>query len=763
MSFLPRAPNYCSGCPHNRSTVAVDGQLNGGGIGCHTMGILIEQPERELSYVTPMGAEGAVWIGAAAFVDPEHLTQNVGDGTFYHSASQSLRACVGAGVNITFRILYNGHVAMTGGQAVTGSRSLDALCRLLQAEGVRRIIVVSDDPARYPNKSLAGGIVVRDRDEYEASLRELQSSRGVTVLIFDQQCAAEQRRARKRGKLPEPEKHVVINEDVCEGCGDCGAVSNCMSVQPVETEFGRKTQIHQLSCNKDFSCLKGDCPSFLTVYSHGGPKHRPVEVIEANSIPEPLRPALRGTFRIYMPGIGGTGVVTTNQILAVAAMLEGHGVQVLDQTGLAQKGGAVLSSLRIFSDEAGPELSNKVGIGQADLVLALDLLGASSPTNLDRLSKNRTVVVGDSAVQPTADAIRDVRLALPPSRLLGSVVLGYSKKDQALLVPASKTAEDLLHDQSAANLFLVGVAYQAGRLPIRSVAIERAIEMNGAAVHRNLQAFRCGRLYVHDPARVRRAASPSGNRADDPVAKYSARLGGRDRAAYSKLLRRADRLPKTLQRLLAIRLGELILYQSPNYAQHYLEVIETIAAAESTRIPGNTALTEVAARNLHKLMAYKDEYETARLLLGSEWEERVRDGFQRPSVKYNLHVPILRALGLKHKLELGMWFRPMLVVLRKGKRLRGTGLDVFGRTRVRRVESELPGWYVNLLSELTAGLSPANHAEAVAIADLADRIRGFEAIKLGNVVSVQQEVATRLVRWRDGRPTAKEDGAASAV
>ncbi|HKA48905.1 MAG TPA: indolepyruvate ferredoxin oxidoreductase family protein [Candidatus Dormibacteraeota bacterium] len=729
--FTPRTPNYCPGCPHSRSTVALDGELVGGGIGCHGMAPMMTQQERQTINAAPMGAEGSAFIGAAPFVATPHFIQNVGDGTFFHSASQSLRACVAAGINITFKLLYNKHVAMTGGQDPIGASDVVTLTRYLETEGVARTIIVSEQPEAYRRAPFAANARLYPRERYDDAVRELRGVPGTTVLLFDQECAAEKRRARKRGKLPEPTRYVFINEDVCEGCGDCGDVSNCMSVQPVETEFGRKTQIHQSSCNKDYSCTRGDCPSFLTVYTDKGVVRRTAPRLEAGSVPDPPSRAAvpAGGYRVYMPGVGGTGVVTANQVLAYAAMMEGYSVRALDQTGLAQKGGAVLSSLVILGAGAPPQPSNKVGVAQADVMLALDALGAVNQVNADRMAPGRTVVVADSTVQPTADVVRHVELLMPGRTRLQRAVDSWSQVRENVWVEAGKTAEAIFGDQMMTNTFMLGVAYQAGRLPMTGAAIEAAIELNGVAVERNLQAFRYGRLYQHDPGALKELLGAPERSYADERARYVERLTG-DGRHYEELLDRTEGLDERLRRMLAIRLGELIQYQNAGYARRYLDAVLAIHAREREVLPGRDDLTEAAIRYLYKLLAYKDEYEVARLLLKGEWAERLRRTFVEPKVRWNLHPPLLRDRGLKRKLELGGWFTPLLRLLIPMRRLRGTALDPFGRSEVRRLELELIRWYQGLLEEIVRNLTPANHQLAVQIASVPDRIRGYEQIKV---------------------------------
>ena len=751
-AFARRMPNYCPGCPHNRSTVRTDGELVGGGIGCSGMGPMMTQDERQTVYAAPMGAEGSPWIGAAPWVDADHFVQNVGDGTFFHSASQSLRACVAAGVNITYKLLYNRHVAMTGGQHAEGAQDVVPLTHYLRSEGVTRTIIVSEFDNSYQGAELADNAKVYDRTRYEDAVRELREVPGVTVLLFDQECAAEKRRARKRGKMPEPEKYVFINEEVCEGCGDCGDVSNCMSVQPVDTELGRKTQIHQASCNKDYSCTRGDCPSFMTVYTSKSLVKKTAPTIEAREIAEPAqRVGARHGYRVYMPGIGGTGVVTANQVLAYAAMMEGKQVHVLDQTGLAQKGGAVLSSLTIYEGAAEPYLSNKVGLARADLMLGLDTLGVVNAVNADRMSPARTVVVADSTLQPTAEVVRHVNLLMPGKTALQRAIDAHSRAEENVWLEAGRTSETLFGDQALTNIFMVGVAYQAGLLPMASETIEAAIQLNGVAVEKNLQAFRYGRLFKADPARVTRLLGEPVLSADEVRERQLATLG-RDSGAYAELLARCAAMSEETRRLLGLRVAELIRYQDAAYARRYVDDVLAVWEKERTLGAGEP-LAQAAARYLYKLMAYKDEYEVARLLLKGEWAERIRATFVDPTVKFNLHPPLLRDHGLKSKLELGRWFKPLLGMLIPMRRVRGTAWDLFGRAEVRRVERELIGWYSGLLRDLSEGLDAGNHKLAVTIASAPDRIRGYERIKLDNVRVTREFVDRKLSEFKSVAPS----------
>src|SRR5438876_2273823 len=493
---LARQPFFCSGCPHNRSTVVPEGSMAGGGIGCH--GMALAMPERHTVGTTHMGGEGVQWVGMAPFTEMKHMFQNLGDGTFFHSGSLATRQAVAAGTNITFKILYNSAVAMTGGQDAAGAMPVPDMTRLLEAEGVKRIIVTSDEPDKYDAGSRWGrGTEVWHRDRLDEAQRLLRDIPGVTILIHDQRCAAEKRRLRKRGRLANPALRVFINEAVCEGCGDCGVKSNCLSVQPVDTELGRKTQIHQSSCNKDYSCLRGDCPSFLTVIPKGEPRKKDRRTFNVErELPEPLL-KVPGTANVFMTGIGGTGVVTVNQILGTAALLDGKHVRGLDQTGLSQKGGPVVSHLKI--SERAVEVSNKVAAGEADSYLGFDILVATSPQNLDHASGERTIAVVSTSQVPTGAMVTKTDGQFREASGLHASIDRFTRKDENVYLDALGLAERLFDDHMAANLIVLGAAYQTGALPAAAQAIERAIALNGASVATNTEAFRPGRLALVAP------------------------------------------------------------------------------------------------------------------------------------------------------------------------------------------------------------------------------------------------------------------------
>ena len=728
---LARTAFFCSGCPHNRSTVVPEGSLAAAGIGCHGMAMGMD---RNIIGVTHMGGEGAQWIGVAPFTDMPHLFQNIGDGTFFHSGGLAVNYAIAAGVNITYKLLYNSAVAMTGGQEAAGALPVPALTRKLEAEGVKKIIITTDDPGKYKGLSVAGIAEVWHRDRLLEAQSVLAATTGVTVLIHDQQCAAEKRRLRKRGKQLDPATRVFINERVCEGCGDCGKKSNCLSVQPVETEFGRKTQIHQSSCNKDYSCLLGDCPSFLTVEPVGPPrqKERRLPAVDVE-LPEPVLKVPGEGFAVHMMGIGGTGVVTVNQILGTAAMLDGKHVRGLDQTGLSQKGGPVVSDLKITS---GPiEQASKVSAGGADLYLGFDLLVATDPKNLDTADPGRTIAVVSTSRIPTGQMVVDTAVHFPELSSMLMSIDRLTRKDQNVYLDALAIAEGLFDDHMATNPLVLGAAYQAGALPISAASIEQAIRLNGVAVEMNLLAFRWGRMAVVDLERVEAALRSASGRVEAlPV------LGAEARQLVDSVAAAGE-----LRRLLEIRVPDLIQYQSAEYARQYVEFVGTVAAAEQQRTPGRTGLTEAVARYLHKLMAYKDEYEVARLHLDAAAQAELRSRFgEQIRYHWHLHPPVLRALGLRKKLKLGAWFAPAFRALRAMKGLRGTALDVFGYAEVRRVERALIPEYRRMIETVLTRLGPANHDTAVSIAELPDEIRGYEHIKLANVKRFRER-ATQLM------------------
>ena len=723
---LARQPYFCSGCPHNRSTLLPEDSMAGAGIGCHGMALLMN---RRTVGITHMGGEGVQWVGIAPFSETPHIFQNLGDGTFFHSGSLAIRQAIAAGTNVTFKILYNSAVAMTGGQDAAGAMPVPELTRWLEAEGAKRILVLADDPEKYPKETRwAPGVEVWDRDRLDEAQRLLREMPGVTALIYDQRCAAEKRRLRKRGKLPDPAMRVFINEAVCEGCGDCGVKSNCLSVHPVDTEFGRKTQIHQSSCNKDYSCLNGDCPSFLTVIPLGAPKKKEKKVFKVDrSLPEPVLKVPRDA-RVFMMGIGGTGVVTVNQVLGTAALLEGRHVRGLDQTGLSQKGGPVVSHLKLADEPI--VASNKIGAGGADCYLGYDILVATSPTNLDHASPDRTIAVVSTSQVPTGAMVTSTEVHFPESNGLIASINRFTRKDENVYLDALGLAETLFDDHMASNMIVLGAAYQAGAIPVSAAAIEEALVLNGVSVAMNTHAFRAGRLVVADPAWVQTLKKHRVGEVDVV----------RELSPEARAL--VDRAGATgeLRRLLEVRVPELIAYQNAGYAAEYVDVVTRVADAERRAVPGETRLSEAVARYLFKLMAYKDEYEVARLHLNNDVATALAEEYPGGvKIQYNLHPPLLRALGMKKKIKLGRWFDAAFGVLYAMRGLRGTALDIFGRAEVRRVERALIGEYRALVDRALASLSPESYDTAVKLAALPDVIRGYEEIKLRNVAKFREQ------------------------
>jgi len=715
-----RSPYFCSGCPHNRSTKVPEGSMAAAGIGCHTLAILMD---RNTGGVTQMGGEGANWVGAETFTEIDHIFQNIGDGTFAHSGSLSIRQATAAGANMTFKILYNSAVAMTGGQAADGLMPVPELTHLLYAEGVQKTIVVSADPEKFPpDASWAPGAEVWERDRLDEAQLLLRDTPGVTALVYDQECAANLRRKRRRGFEPDPALRIVINEAVCEGCGDCGSVSNCLSVQPVETEFGRKTQIHQSSCNKDYTCLEGNCPAFMSVIPAELPaaEAKPSFRVE-REIAEPQR-RVNGTANILFMGIGGTGVVTSNQVLGTAAALDGFHARSLDQTGLSQKGGPVVSNLKITAQPI--DIAPKIGAAAADAFLVFDVLTATETKNLIRAHPQRSVAIVSTSKVPTGAMVRDTTVEYPEADHLLELINRQTLAEDNVFFDAIGLAEALFHDHMMANMIVIGAAYQAGTLPMSAAAIERAIELNGVKAIENQHAFRAGRLAVAEPTWLERLEIERAG-AVDAVAEPS--------TAAQRLI---DSVAASgeLKRLLEIRVPELIAYQNEAYAGRYIADVKRIVAAEQAACPGETDLSEAFARYLFKLMAYKDEYEVARLSLKPEVRAAMREQFgARAQVQYHLQPPLLKALGLKRKIKIGTWFNLVYRGLHQLRFLRGTRFDLFGYDRVRRTERDLIVQYRRLIFDALETLTMDNYRQVTKLAKLPDIIRGYDEVKLGNV------------------------------
>ncbi len=750
---LNRTPSFCSGCPHNRSTWVPEGSEAGGGIGCHGMAAMT--PTRNVRGLTQMGAEGVQWVGAAPFVTMDHRFQNMGDGTFHHSGSLAVRQAVAADTNITFKILYNAAVAMTGGQDIDGAMEVPALTRSLHAEGVAKVMVLTHDLNKYPSDAkFAPDTDIWHRDRMDEAQVILRDTEGCTVLIYDQPCAAELRRDRKRGKVAEPPMRVFINEAVCEGCGDCGEKSSCLSVQPVETEFGRKTQIHQSSCNKDYTCLDGDCPAFIEVIPDGKVKTASaadgssamdaIADAELKDLPEPDR---IDEGNILMMGIGGTGVVTVNQLLATAALLDGKQAIALDQTGLAQKGGPVVSNLKIRhagSADAGStngigtsEEGSKIGAGEADAYLVFDLLSGTNPANLSKASPDRTVAVVSSSKVPTGAMVRgDVASNFPEWTEFQSSIDNASSPMRNVYFDAGTLADNLFRSHIPANVMVLGAAYQAGVVPISAGAIERAIELNGVSVDTNLAAFRVGRKIALNPEFLESLTSKR-------IGELNREQSKRPTKSEQKLIDQIEQPSPELEHLLKVRVPDLVDYQNASYADTYAEFVAQVRQRELAAGPaGETALSEAVARYLYKLMAYKDEYEVARLHRSPELRKSIKAQFgDKTKVTYKLHPPALRRMGMKKKMGLSKTGEAAFIALAAMRRLRGSPLDPFGRTKHRKMERALIGEYRDLVERSIANLSPDNYDTAVEVAQLPDMVRGYEAIKEANIERFRERAA----------------------
>jgi indolepyruvate ferredoxin oxidoreductase len=726
-----RTPYFCSGCPHNTSTRVPEGSRALAGIGCH---YLSQFMDRETATFTQMGGEGVPWIGQAPFVETPHVFANIGDGTYTHSGVLAIRAAVASGVTMTYKVLFNDAVAMTGGQPLDGNLTVPRVAAQLAAEGVRQVVIVTDEPDKYPlGTAFPAGATVRHRDELDHVQRELREVPGVTAIVYDQTCAAEKRRRRKRGRFPDPPRRVFINELVCEGCGDCSTKSNCLSVVPVETEFGRKRAIDQSSCNKDYSCLKGFCPSFVTVEG-GEVRRRAAGDLGEDGLPplpEPALPDLANPYGILVTGVGGTGVVTIGALIGMAAHLEGKGVTVLDMTGLAQKGGAVLSHVRVARS---PDAIHAVRIaaGDARLLLGCDLVVSGAAEALSRLRHGVSHAIVNSHETITGDFTRNPDLTFPGESLRLSIAAATGAQN-AEFIEATRIATGLLGDSIATNLFMLGYAYQRGLVPVSAEAIERAIELNAVAVGFNRAAFRWGRRAVLDLALVKERATPRSEKPEDRG------------------------VSESLDEMIARRIEFLTQYQNAAYARRYAERVSRIRETEVARV-GHTALTEAAVRALFKLMAYKDEYEVARLYTDTRFLRRVGEQFQGDyKLRFHLAPPLFAErdpdTGHLKKSDYGPWMLGAFRLLAKLRFLRGTAFDIFGRTEERRRERRLIAEYEALLDEIAAGIDAANHAAAVELAATPLEIRGFGHIKEANIATAAAQQARLVGQFRNSAPT----------
>jgi len=726
-----RIPYFCSGCPHNSSTVVPEGMRAYAGIGCHYM---VQWMDRATTGFTQMGGEGANWIGEAPFSKRPHVFQNIGDGTYNHSGYMAIRAAIAAGVTMTYKILFNDAVAMTGGQPNDGGLTVPQIARQVAAEGANRVVVVTDEPGKYARgEQWPAGLTIHHRDELNAVQEALAKEGGVTVLIYDQTCAAEKRRRRKRGLYPDPDKRVLINELVCEGCGDCGVQSNCVSLQPLETEWGRKRTIDQSSCNKDFSCLKGFCPSFVTV--HGArPKRLAASAGQAPAdLPAPKLPAIDQTYGIIVTGIGGTGIVTVGGILGMAAHLDGKSVGVLDMAGLAQKGGAVYSHIRI-AERPEDIHAIRVAARSADLVLGGDIVVAGTKKVLAAVEPGVTTMVVNRAEVLPGEFTRNADFSLPSERLKRAITAATGGRASYFL-DASRIAAAVAGQTIAANMVMLGYAYQKGCLPLSAKAIEAAIKLNGEMPVVNVSAFRWGRLAAADPAAIERLIAPA------PASVTDAR-----------------RLSQSFDEMLARRVAYLSDYQDAAYAARYRALVERAKAAEAARAPGKCGLAEAVARNLFKLMAYKDEYEVARLYGNGEFLRQVAEEFDGDKLRFEFHLapPLLarrdRRTGVPRKISFGPWLLPFFRVLMRLKFLRGTAFDPFGYGAERKAERRLIADYEATLTEVLEKLNGDNHHLAVGIAAIPEKIRGFGHVKLRNLAAAKADEAALLDQLRSGAP-----------
>ena len=760
---VARTPYFCSGCPHNRSTKVPEGAAVGAGIGCHTMTLLMDSDGfGDIVGLTCMGQEGAQWIGMAPFVETPRIFQNIGDGTYFHSGQLAIQGAVAAGVDVTYKLLWNRTVAMTGGQDPQGMLGVAEVCRVLLAQGVARVLVTTEDVARYRGADLPAGVDVWPRTRLIEAQDLLAQIEGVTVLIHDQQCAAEARRGRKRGTVAVPRQRVFINERICEGCGDCASISNCLSVQPVETAFGRKTRIDQTSCNLDYSCLEGDCPSFMTVTRPGrlrswlrrigGGDRAPARqrsdpaLAAPTDLDDPVPVVPTDDLSVRIVGIGGTGVVTVSQIIGTAAMFDGYEVRGLDQIGLSQKAGPVVSDLRLCRREEAA--SNRLGEGQADVLLAFDPLGAASPSGLSRADPERTVVVGSTSQTPTGAMVAHPDRAMPEPAELEAAIAAATRADCRHWADAQWITESLLGSSVPANVFVVGMAVQAGALPLSPRSVEQAIELNGVATASNLEAFRWGRTMLARPEAVE-AEIVSGSlrprrrpELDDRLAARArevARAAGFDHNQPDAGGGGTGYLgPVDLERMAL----ELCAYQSPKLAHAHLDFVEAVAAADAARGDGSGRLTAAAARGHFKLLAYKDEYEVARLMLDDEATAEARQLAETTGgrLAWRLHPPVLRALGMKSKMAVPVSWAPAIRLLASMRRLRGTVFDVFGHTAVRRAERALPQEYRAAVTSDLQQLDAATYDAALARAGSPETVRGYEDIKMASIDKLREQL-----------------------
>ncbi|MBV6631846.1 MAG: indolepyruvate ferredoxin oxidoreductase family protein [Alphaproteobacteria bacterium] len=742
-----RIPYFCSGCPHNTSTNVPEGSRAMAGIGCHYMSVWMD---RRTETFTQMGGEGTPWIGQAPFTETDHVFANLGDGTFYHSGSLAIRAAVAAKVNITYKLLYNDAVAMTGGQPVDTRDqgiAVPQVLKMLVAEGVDRIEVMTEELERYNGVALPGFTGLHHRDDLDKVQRELRQTEGVSILLYDQTCATEKRRRRKRGLMHDPNERIIINELVCEGCGDCGEKSNCLSVVPVETEFGRKRKIDQSTCNKDFSCVNGFCPSFVTV--KGGQLRKPNSGITKDSgpelvidLPEPKLPSLDKNYAILVTGVGGTGIVTVGALLGMAAHLEGRGISVLDQAGLAQKGGPVISHLR-FGKTPEAVQGSRIPSAGADLILGCDLLVAAGGEAMAKIDPGRTHAVINGHRTITGQFTKNPDLQIPGEAMLEDIAsqVGDGK---LFSIDATEMATRMMGNSIATNLFMLGIAYQRGLIPVSANAIMTAIELNGVAVKMNADAFLWGRRTAEDPEAVQRVMERR-------------RAMAREQLGVTANKPKHRQLSQSLDELIDRRVDDLTIYQNRAYADRYLKLVKSVRAAEAKLGMDTTDLAAAVARYGYKLMAYKDEYEVARLYSDGRFLAQLNERFEGDfALNFHLAPPMIaprdERTGEMKKVSFGPWMLRAFGLLKHFKGLRGTRFDPFGKTEERKMERQLIADYEQLMEGLVDRLTPQNHHLAVDIASIPEMIRGYGHVKERHLAKAKAREGELLAGFTDPTP-----------
>lgn len=705
---LSRRPYFCSGCPHNSSTKVPDGSKALAGVGCHYMASWMD---RDTQGLTQMGGEGTDWVGASAFMNHAHIFQNMGEGTYFHSGYLAIRQAVAAGANITYKILFNDAVAMTGGQPVDGPISVPRICQQVLGEGVKKVVITTDEPERYKGVSLPSGIEVLHRRELDRVQRELRDISGVTVLIHDQTCAAEKRRRRKKNDFPNPQRRIFINPEVCEGCGDCGVQSNCLSIVPLETELGRKRAIDQSSCNKDFSCVEGFCPSFVSVL---GAEPKKAAGLDSATLQKHFTEALHNTVRsqgaptacnLIVAGIGGTGVITIGAIVAMAAHLENRGSSVLDMTGLAQKGGTVISHVRLSADHHSAG-TVRIDTHQADVAILCDSVAASNAAAAQCIAPQKTQVFINEYLAPTSEFTRQPDIKLPRAALVEQLV-DTSGQQNSHHVDAHYLAEQLFGDSILSNMMMLGMAWQQGAIPISLTALQRAIELNGVAIAANQLAFDAGRVWIAAPEKIT--------------------------ALIAQHQRPTTRRPQSLQAALEVYVPRLTAYQNAAYAKRFTQTIQKLSQAEQRVHPGSEQLSLEAAHSLYKLMAYKDEYEVARLYSEPAFMEQLQQQFEAGfDVNFHMAPPWISRLGSHGrplKRQLGGWMLKFMPRLAQAKALRGTAFDLFGYQAERKMERELRDQFMQHLCFLSTHLTAEQYDLALQYVQIPQRIRGFGPVK----------------------------------